>query len=72
MILQDKSALHIVLETEYVPNQQPGSYFAFTVYNIEMPWVLEEAYPKKEAAIKKEKTGGISNFVKKLKKYWTK
>ena len=68
-ILQDKSALHLVLETEYVPNKQTEPYFAFTIYNIEMPWILEEAFPEMKKVENTARESFLKKMIKKLKKY---
>ena len=39
--------LNIVIDHWYVPNeQQTNRYFTVTVYNIQLPWVLDEPFPE--------------------------
>lgn len=38
--------LHVVIDHWYVPNEQKTDrYFTVTVYNIQLPWVLDEPFP---------------------------
>ncbi|MBQ6889508.1 MAG: hypothetical protein IJN53_00550 [Oscillospiraceae bacterium] len=45
--------LKIVIDRSYIPNeQQTERYFTVTVYNIKLPWVLNEPFPQpKEPSI---------------------
>lgn len=39
--------LNIVIDYWYVPNEQKTKrYFTVTVYNIDLPWVLDEPFPQ--------------------------
>ena len=38
--------LNIVIGDYFVPNEQKTDYFVVAVYNIVLPWVLNEAFPK--------------------------
>lgn len=39
--------LNIVVNSEYVPNEQKTSeYFTISVYNISLPWILDEPFPE--------------------------
>ncbi len=38
--------LNIVIDDHFVPNEQKSDYFVVTVYNIILPWVLDEPFPK--------------------------
>lgn len=43
--LQDSLFLSVVIDKGYVPNEQEGEdYFVISVYNIVLPWVLEEPF----------------------------
>ncbi len=40
--IDDSTALSIVIEERYVPNEQPNDdYFTVTVYGIELPYILD-------------------------------
>ncbi len=39
-------SLHIVIDNEYIPNEQTtDEYFTINIYNICLPWVLDEPFP---------------------------
>ena len=39
--------LNIVIDNGYVPNEQKtDKYFTVTIYGIDLPWVLDEPFPK--------------------------
>ena len=39
--------LNIVIDNWYIPNEQKTDrYFTVTVYGIDLPWVLDEPFPK--------------------------
>ena len=39
--------LNIVIDNWYIPNEQKKDrYFTVTVYGIDLPWVLDEPFPK--------------------------
>ena len=38
--------LSIVIGDHFIPNEQKADYFVVTVYNIVLPWVLSEPFPK--------------------------
>ena len=37
--------LNIVIGDYYIPNEQKTDYFVVTIYNINLPWVLNEPFP---------------------------
>ena len=37
--------LNIVIDDNYIPNEQKGEYFVISVYGIKLPWVLDEPLP---------------------------
>lgn len=41
------TTLRVVIEGTYVPNEQKGDFFTVTVYNVILPWVLDEPFPEK-------------------------
>lgn len=62
--------LNIVIGDGFVPNEQKTDYFVVTVYNIVLPWVLNDAFPEPEpfpepATIKK-------GFLSKIKSLFSK
>lgn len=62
--IQDHLFLSLVITDGFAsPNEQVGEYFTISVMNIELPWVLDEPFPKPitEKVIKKSK-----NFLSKL------
>ena len=38
--------LNVVIGDDYIPNEQKTDYFVVTVYNICLPWVLNEPFPE--------------------------
>lgn len=53
--------LNIVIGNEYFPSEQnTREYFTIAVYNIQLPWVLDEPYPESE----KPKPGLFSKIKK--------
>ncbi len=38
--------LNVVIDDRYVPSGQKDEYFVITVYNILLPWVLDEPFPQ--------------------------
>lgn len=38
--------LNIVIGDSFVPNEQKTEYFVVTVYNIVLPWILDEPFPE--------------------------
>jgi hypothetical protein len=45
--LQDKQLLNIVVTDGFAsPNEQTGEYFTLSVYNINLPWVLDKPFPE--------------------------
>ena len=56
--------LNIVIDDYYVPNEQKADYFVVTVYNIVLPWVLNEPFPE-AAPIRKR-------FIDKIKAIFSK
>ena len=52
-LLDNGTQLKIVIDNWYVPNEQKTEdYFTLTVYNIKLPWALNEPFPE-EKSIKK-------------------
>ncbi len=46
--------LNIVIDNWYVPNEQKSDkYFTVTIYGIDLPWVLDEPFPKSSVHGKK-------------------
>lgn len=41
------TTLRVVIDSAYVPNEQKGDFFTVTVYNVILPWVLDEPFPEK-------------------------
>ena len=37
--------LNIVIDDNYIPNEQKEEYFVISVYGIKLPWVLDEPLP---------------------------
>ena len=56
--------LSIVVGDGFVPNEQKADYFVVTVYNIVLPWVLNEPFPE-AAPIRKR-------FIDKIKAIFSK
>ena len=57
--------LNIVIDNWYVPNEQTtDEYFTVTVYNVTLPWVLDEPFPDDETPTK--------SFIQKLKDFFKK
>ena len=38
--------LNIVIGDSYIPNEQKEDHFVVTVYNINLPWILDEPFPE--------------------------
>ena len=56
--------LNIVIDNWYVPNEQKTDrYFTVTVYGIDLPWVLDEPFPKNTTPIK---TSSLLERIRKL------
>ncbi len=56
--------LNIVIDHWYVPNEQKANkYFTVTIYNIRLPWVLKEPFPKNDVT---EKSLSVLNRIKKF------
>ena len=54
--------LDIVIDNRYVPNEQKSDeYFTVTVYGINLPWVLDEPFPKNRV------TENRTSFIAKIK-----
>lgn len=41
------TTLRVVIDRAYVPNEQKGDFFTVTVYNVILPWALDEPFPEK-------------------------
>lgn len=54
--------LKVVLGDSYVPNEQTGDCFIVSVYNISLPWVLDEPFPQVEPVEERSK---LKQFLKK-------
>lgn len=49
-VTDNGSHLKIVVDNWYVPNEQKtDKYFTLTVYNIKLPWILNEPFPDEKA-----------------------
>ena len=59
--------LNIVIDDNYVPNEQKDEYFVISVYGIKLPWVLDEPLPDAKPFIKTV-TKVKNSFWSKLKK----
>ena len=57
--------LNIVIDDNYIPNEQKDEYFVISVYGIKLPWVLDEPLP--DAVPITNFWGKIKNFFKKNK-----
>ena len=56
--------LNIVIDHWYIPNDQKADgYFTVTVYGIDLPWVLDEPFPKNTTPIK---TSSLLERIRKL------
>ena len=56
--------LNIVINDWGVPNEQKTTeYFTVTVYNIHLPWVLDEPYPEEEAQPSKSLISRYRNWL---------
>ena len=55
--------LNIVIDDNYIPNEQKDEYFVISVYGIKLPWVLDEPFP--DAVSITNFWGKIKNFFKK-------
>ena len=47
--------LNIVIDDYFVPNEQKSDYFVVGVYNIVLPWVLNEPFPTSVPIVAKTK-----------------
>lgn len=63
--------LNIVIDDNYIPNEQKGEYFVISVYGIKLPWVLDEPLPDAKPFIKTV-TKVKNSFRSKLKKIFSK
>ena len=55
--------LNIIIDNWYVPNEQKTDrYFTVTVYGIDLPWVLDEPFPKHATL------GKMSSLLERIKK----
>ena len=67
--IYDDLFLSIVITNGFVsPNEQTGEYFTISVMQIELPWVLDEPFPRglDEPFSKKTKSKAFTNFVRAL------
>lgn len=37
--------MNIVINNDYIPNEQKDEYFVISVYGIKLAWVLDEPFP---------------------------
>ncbi len=57
--------LNVVIDNWYVPNEQKtDDYFTLTVYNVKLPWVLDEPFPDDGIPVK--------SFFQKVKDFFKK
>lgn len=45
-LFEDEGVVSIVFNNSYIPNEQKTDYFVVMVYNIRLPWVLNEPFPE--------------------------
>lgn len=45
-LFEDGGVVSIVFNNSYIPNEQKTDYFVVMVYNIRLPWVLNEPFPE--------------------------
>lgn len=59
--------LKVVIDYSYIPNEQKTKrLFTVTVYNIDLPWVLNEPFPAYDAPVR------ASAFFRRIKEYFRK
>lgn len=59
--------LSIVVNDEFAPpNEQTGQYFTFSVFQIRLPWVLDEPFPDTRKISKKKKVATQERFFDKF------
>ncbi|MBR5022937.1 MAG: hypothetical protein IKY18_07045 [Oscillospiraceae bacterium] len=64
-IRDGEAALSIVIDNSYFPNEQKiEDHFTVTVYNIRLPWELDEPFP--EDAVAEEKPGLMAGIFSKI------
>ena len=62
--IQDDQFLSIVITDGFAsPNEQTSEYFTISIYNIELPWVLDKPFPE---PIQFKITSKIKEFSKKI------
>ena len=52
-LFEDSGVVSIVFNNSYIPNEQKTDYFVVMVYNIRLPWILNEPFPEPEPIKKK-------------------
>ncbi|MBQ8215887.1 MAG: hypothetical protein IJZ33_06460 [Clostridia bacterium] len=52
-LFEDSGVVSIVFNNSYIPNEQKTDYFVLMVYNIRLPWILNEPFPEPEPIKKK-------------------
>ena len=45
-LIENNGVISITINNDYIPNEQHTDYFVVTVYNIVLPWVLNEPFPE--------------------------
>lgn len=61
--------LSIVVNDEFAPpNEQTGQYFTFSVFQIRLPWVLDEPFPETRKISKKKKVATQERFFDKIRR----
>ena len=59
--------LRVVIDYSYIPNEQESKrLFTVTVYNIDLPWVLNEPFPAYDAPVR------ASAYFRRIKEYFRK
>ena len=63
-LFEESGVVSIVFNNSYVPNEQKTDYFVIMVYNIRLPWILNESFPESKPTKKK--------FINKIKTIFSK
>ena len=46
-IKENERSYSIIIDNEYIPNEQKGKYFVISINDFSFPWELNERFPKK-------------------------
>ena len=52
-LFENSGVISITINNGYIPNEQKTDHFVVTVYNIVLPWALNEPFPKPISTKKK-------------------